>query len=198
MLRRKPDVDVPAPTHRAAMCPTCVARVKVSLAIEKGKRVRCPKCKQAFDPFSASAVGSDRQAKSAGLITNDNPGLPEWQWAVIIGVGAGLAVGTLIGFMVGQIISSSPSAASLGLAGTVPFWLFLGSLGYAVYGTAIALAMLFTGGSKAGYIVALVGVLPVMAVLTLGLGRTGTVIGVAATLGFAAAIERIMDYKLYS
>ena len=190
---------VPAPqTHRVTICPNCMTRSKVRLDRPKGKRVNCPKCKQPFDPDSAQAGGTNRLKTQAALAQGDDPGAPEWVWALVIGGGGGVLVGALLGYIGGMTLAGLGGPIRDGFFSNIAVWVVIGMLGYALYGTAISLAMYFTGGSLAGYVVAGVLVVPVTILMFLGLDRFGAVLGIAGTLGFAVAIERAIDYKLYS
>ena len=187
-----------APATQTIFCPSCLTRMKIRADFPEGKRVRCPKCQQPVDPHTAASKGSNRLKTQQALAKGDDPGLPEWVWAVIIGSGGGLFLGAMVGWLIGMLIAYSPAASAAGPLAQVWFWVVIGSLGYMVYGSAISLTMLFTGGSVGGYAIAAIGAIPVTIFLFIGLGRTGGAIGLACTIGFAVAIERAIDYKLYS
>ncbi len=177
------------PPTQMIFCPSCLTRMKTRANLPKGKKVRCPKCQQPVDPHSAAAVGSTR-LKTKAAIEADAKDWPEWVWAIIIGVGNGLPFGAFFGFAMGVIFGSflisagdSLMLASV-LSGTVA------AVGYAVFGTGVALSMVFTGSSIVAYIVGVVLVIP--AFFLFGW------FGVLGTIMFVVLIERIVEWKIYS
>ena len=196
--RSAPGATADAAAPFVAFCPSCLSRAKIPGTLAVGKRVKCPKCQQPFDPRGAGASGTNRLKTEKMLAEGDDPGLAEWKWALIIGGVSGVLAGALLGYIIGMLITYAPGGPTEGIFGNLITFAILGAIGYAMYGIAIAMAMHFTGGSTAGYIVAGIGVIPACGIFFLGFGRWGIIFGLGVTLGFAAGIERMMDYKLYS
>ena len=178
-----------APATDMVFCPSCLTRMKVRTDLPKGKRVRCPKCQQPVDPNSAASVGSTR-LKTKAAIEADAKDWPEWVWAIIIGVGNGLPFGAFFGFALTVIFGGMIITAGDSLVIAAFVMGLVAGVGYAVFGTAVALSMVLTGSSIVAYLIGLVLLIP--AFFLLGW------YGVLGTLVFVTLIERIVEWKIYS
>lgn len=174
-------------------CPTCMARAKVPATLPKGKRVRCPKCSNTYDPFSASSQGSDR-IKVRKNIEAESSGLPEWVWAIFIGAGCGIFFGFMTGFYTGVVEGSFAEVAGGGKAAVgwgILIWTILGVGFFTALGVCISVAHVLTGSAFGGFFIGLLGFIPALLMFDLW-------IAILAVLVLTGLIEAVIEYKLYS
>ena len=191
-LRKKSDIEAEEIANQPfmAFCPTCMARAKIPGTLPRGKRVKCPKCGNPFDPRSASSQGSDR-IKVRQNIENESAGLPEWVWGIIIGAVCGVFFGALTGFSVGILYGSAEEMMGGSVMTTTIIYTLIGIAFYVVLGVLISVAMVLSGGSVGGYVIGAIGLVPALAIF-------GIWIGVGPAIVFTALVERVLDHKLYS
>ena len=189
MSQLAPNAALAAPPE-LCFCPTCMARMKVPASLPKGARLKCPKCKNAFDPGSASSRGDDRTKLQANIAA-DGPGMPEWVWAILVGAGVGLFVGLIGGFLSGLIDGTFSDYQGGSFWAGMTMGLIKGVVFFVVVGGLIGVTIPLTGSSWAGYIVAFFAFFPCLMLLH-------AMVGPLMMIAFAVLVVQMIDHKLYS
>ena len=171
-------------------CPGCVVKMRAPADLPPGRKLKCPKCKQAFDPSLASSRGSGRLKVQQGL-ASETAGLPEWATALLLGLGCGALFGGINGLVIGAMNGSFDELSGGSIWGGLIGYTLLGVLFFGVVGGLIGLAIAVGGGPVAGYVVAGVSLIPALFLFGPWFGP-----GAAILIGYL--ISTVIDYKLYS
>jgi len=185
---KPPQTAVAPPT--ICFCPTCMGKMRVPANIPAGKKVRCPKCNQTFDPNIASSRGTDKTQLRRNQEA-DGDGMPEWVWSIIIGGGVGVAIGLVSEFVNGIIDASVSDMFGGSFAGGMVTGMIRGLLFFTVLGAIMGLGTSLGGSPFVGYGIAVFALFPALLLV-------GAIGGSVMVLPMAIITMQLLDNYLYS